>query len=272
METNKVSKKQSKEKNPKAEQMKMIAAVVLLAIGGGFLAYDNGLLPIGESTPKRSVRTQQSPVNTTLNRNQAPLPPGSEFVQSTDPSKPSQIITKAPPPQRVATAKGLKDIVTDYVDASKDKKAAIDSLNYTMMLPSVTKEFSVQDKKTQIAKLRFEELEWQKKIAEMENSDVDGFSDGRSVSELSGIATYADRIEEGVGDISEDEEFEGPKPSDFILEGVTKRNTEFVAHLRLGDRSLRVKNNTVLFGYYTVSLNDIDDVSLCHENDCVMLY
>lgn len=264
-----VSKKnQPKEKNPKADKIKNIVAVVALVAGGGFVAWDYGLIP-GASNSGGTTFNSPSSSELPTSPSPASLPPGAEFVQSNDTTKPSKIIQKAPPPARVQSAKGLKDIVTDYVDASKDKGAAIDSLNYTMMLPAVNKQFNVQDKKTQIAKLRFEELEWNKKINELEssNTNVDD-----NFSKLATVEDYSDRIE---GDISTEEDvdvFEGPSAASFVLDGVTQTKEGYVAHLRIDDRTLRVKDKSIIYGYYTVRLKDIDDVALCHDGSCVSVF
>ncbi len=190
----------------KAEAKKLAIAGLIALLGFGFVANNNGWIELPFGSDKKPQRNK-APQN--LAMPSTPLPPGAEFVPSDDPNKPSKIVTTVAPSPRVVSAKSLKDVVTDIVDASQDKEAAIKGINYTAQLPGVNKEFDVQAKKTEIAKLRFEEAEWRQKLSKLEANDKDGFTGVKNESQSldAMIEDYTSSVNEDVKVDESDDEF-----------------------------------------------------------------
>ena len=255
----------------KAEAKKLAIAGLIALLGFGFVANNNGWIELPFGSDKKPQRNK-APQN--LAMPSTPLPPGAEFVPSDDPNKPSKIVTTVAPSPRVVSAKSLKDVVTDIVDASQDKEAAIKGIDYTAQLPGVNKEFDVQAKKTEIAKLRFEEAEWRQKLSKLEANDKDGFTGVKNESQSldAMIEDYTSSVNEDVKVDESDDEFSGPLMTDFMLDGVTKGKGEYLAYLSVEDRKLKVKNGSVLYGRYKVKINATDDVLLCEKNECVAVF
>lgn len=263
--------KEKKPKNPQAEKKKAIIFFVLLIIAAAYGAFMLGIFD--SAKPKRSSsRANVSASQSQGNSSQVNIPPGGQFIPSNDPNKPSKVVTNVPPAPRVVAAKKLKDVVTDYVDASKDKQAAVRGIQFTAQLPGVNKEFDVQVKKTEIAKLKFEEAEWAQKLAQLNADDVDGYISSEPSMVGATIDTYSDAIENGLSVETTEKEFEGPKKTAFSLEAVTSGPGGLIAYLRAGDKEFTVKDKSVIYGRYTVLVKDIDDVSICEESECVSIY
>ncbi|WP_218309851.1 hypothetical protein [Alteromonas antoniana] len=271
-----------KAKAPKKSSPTQIIFAGILAIGfGGFVAFDQGIIGGEEevSFGKRSARNQGAPETRQSNPPQD-IPKGSRFVPSDDPSKPSEIITDVPPPQRVATAKDLESIVNDYVSASPDEKAALTSLDYTMRLPAISKEFELQSKATEIARMKYEEKEWDLKLSKLGKEGLKALEDGEvndiqsAPAPSSPYAKYqSGSVDIDAGDKGKSEGEKGPSASAFSLLGVTDMGTdELVALLVANGKEYNVRHNSKIAGKFTVKIVSLRDVQLCDSEECVSVY
>jgi hypothetical protein len=260
----------AKSDTPKSNKKSGILFLAVAAIGGAAIAWDQGLLgsngegvSFGDSKPKFTV-----PRN---------LPENAEFVRSEDPNEPSKIITDSPPPQRVQTAKDLSVIVGDYINASPDKEAARGSLKFTMALPSITKEYKVQQQQTEIARMKFEEKEWELKLLKLDAQGLDGFES----EEINKVQT--DNFAQGtfynnapVGSNAKEKDSEiGTKlsASDFTLLSVTETATgELVALLNANGKEYEVLDKANINGQFDITIESLTQVLICDADDCMPIY
>jgi hypothetical protein len=260
----------AKSDSPKNNKKSGILFLAVAAIGGSAIAWDQGLLgsngegiSFGDSKPKFSA-----PRN---------LPANAEFVRSEDPNEPSKIIKDSPPPQRVQTAKDLSVIVGDYISASPDKEAARGSLKFTMALPSITKEFKVQQQQTEIARMKFEEKEWELKLSKLDDQGLDGFeSDEINKVQTDNFAQGSFYNNTPVGSNTKEEDIDKGKDliaSDFILLSVTETATgELVALLKANGKEYEVLDNANINGQFNITIASLTKVLICDADDCMPIY
>jgi hypothetical protein len=259
----------AKSDSPKLNKKSGFLFLAVAAIGGGAIAWDQGIF--GSSSVGISFGDSKSKFSVPRN-----LPKNAEFVRSKNPNEPSKIIKDSPPPQRVQTAKDLSVIVGDYINASPDKEAAKGSLKYTMALPTVTKEYKVQQQQTEIARMKFEEKEWELKLSKLDSQGLDGFES----EEINKVQT--DDYAQGnfyrntpLGSNAKEVIEKGSKlnASDFVLLSVTETGTgELVASLKANGKEYEVLDKANINGQFDISIASLTKVLICDADDCMPIY
>jgi hypothetical protein len=256
--------------SPKSNKKSGIIFSVVALASALAISWDQGLFgTVGESVS--FGESESSRVRPPQN-----LPESSTFVLSDDPNKPSKIIQEANAPQRVQTAKDLNMIVGDYIDASPDKDAAMSSLAYTMALPSVTKEFKLQEQQTEIARMKFEEREWQLKLSKLENKGLDGFgsSEVNKIQTASSPANFDNYPLSQSKKPSNDLDGENKlNARDFVLLSVTEdAKGGLVALLSAKGKEYEVKNKANINGQFNIKIASFSEVFVCDADDCMTVY
>jgi hypothetical protein len=258
-----------KSKNPKSNKKTGILLVVVLALGGGSIAWDQGLfgskgVDFGNGKGKLNVRVPKD------------LPENAQFILSEDPSKPSKIIKEAPAPQRVQTAKDLSMIVGDYIDSSPDKDEALKSLKNTMSLTSINKEYMLQTQSTEISRMKFLQKEWDLKLEKLVSKGLDAF-EGAEVNEVQSNP-YSTGTYSSMPDITKEKQTSADPAtkigaSDFILLSVTEDlNGQLVALLAANGKEYEVKDKANINGQFDVKISSLSEVLICEAGDCITVY
>jgi hypothetical protein len=260
----------AKSDNKKNNIKSGIILIVVALISSVSIGWDQGLF----SSNSKAVTFGDNKSNLKVPTN---LPEGAEFIRSTDPSKPSKIIQSLAPPQRVQTAKDLTMIVSDYINASEDKEAAKASLKFTMALPSITKEFKVQQQETEIARMKFEQKEWELKLSKLDDKGLDGFKS----EEVNDVQTASNKQETFYSNTSSGlnskvdkvDNIKKTSASDFSLLSVTETlEGKLVALITAGGKEYQVMDDANIDGQFKINISSLTSVSICDAGDCIPIY
>ena len=260
----------AKEKNG----TKVVVLVLVGLIGGGLIALDQGLLKTTDSISFDSGRQTSDLAPSGFDASS--LPDNATFIPSDNPNEKSRVIQRMPEPSRIKPARTLTDIVSDYVDASPDKEAAIDSLSYTMALPKVTKEFQLAKAHAEIAKLQFERREWELKYQKLNEKGLDGY-EGTEINEVNS-STFTSPVPSGaVGQRtlstgtsgSDNDKKKEVTKSDFQLMGVSDLGDgDLVAKIVVNGKDFDVSDGDKMLGKFYFSIPSVFEVMVCDDDGC----
>lgn len=180
-------------------------------------------------------------------------------------------VVETPAPPRVELGKSADEVLEDYINSHPDKRAAITNLDLTTQQPLVQKQLSIQEARTQISKMEFEELEYRLRLKRLQEEGLESLEE-TSVStqpnNLSGIT--AGQVNSEVVTAVETDEVE---LSDFALRGVTKSadSENYTILLRVNNRNLSVRSGERLFGNIEATVKQDRTVELCKRSRCITL-